>query len=103
MFTELHINDARASDSGFDDDHSGVFVDNFADDRRIFAVFVLTHLFEHFGGALARQNRQQFSFIGDVKRIESEQFAGGANNRRDGNFVFLQHNSNVRRFGDFVE
>jgi len=95
LLAELQINHSSSTDTGFSDDHSGVFADYFAYDFLLLAERIFAHLLYYLIRLFARQNRHEFAFVGNVKRIESEHFASRTDNARNGKFIFLQTDADV--------
>src|SRR6478736_9825263 len=103
LLTRKHIDDPRATNTGPHQNNPGMVARNMANDRSRLTERMGLHCRKNpisFGGT--RKN-QQFAFIGNVKRIQTENFARTLYLFTDWDRGFVPLDSNAGRLGNFVQ
>jgi hypothetical protein len=70
LFTHKHINYPSPAKAGLQNDYSARLGFHFADDAGIPTVMMLSQASDGHVGDLGGDDRDQFSFVGHVKRIQ---------------------------------
>ena len=74
-----------------------------ADDRRIAAFGDLTHRGQNNPGARRLDESDELAFIGNEKRVESQDLAGGLNVLANGYRLRVDFDADARRGSDFAK
>ena len=97
----VHV--APATEGGFHlDKVVGVF-DHLADDGRVLSLGVGAHGGQHAFGGFSGAEAHQLTFVGDVERVQAEDFAGGADRFAHRQAAFFDHQSDAGLAGNFVQ
>jgi hypothetical protein len=76
---------------------------DFADNRGGLAEWVRLHRCQNTIGLGGRKNREEFTFIGDIERIETEDLAGSLDFFANGNLRFIEQHAHPGRLGNFAQ
>ncbi len=85
LLAEHDVQDARAADLGLHQHHAGVIGNDLANHGSFAAQRVLAHALDNFVRCLSGNDGDQLAFVGDIKRIESQNFASAFDRLADGN------------------
>ena len=96
LFSQRNRHDPSAADPRFRDDHPRMQIGYVADSCSVPAEFVISHRLKNHIGGFRWDDRQQFPFVGDVKRVEPEDLAGGVDLFPDGHSPLVEHDADSR-------
>ena len=82
-----HVHHAGATDARLHQDIAGMIGGNFADNGGRLAERVRVHRSKNAIGVSGRKNREEFTFVGNIERIETENFACSLHVFADRNFA----------------
>src|SRR5581483_6931777 len=103
LLTKEHIEHTRATDLRFHEHHARMLSDYFPNNASIASMDVLPHAFHDGVSMIARNNGDQFAFIGDIEWIEAKNFTSAAYGVAHGDFGFLQQHSHLGSRSTFVQ
>ena len=89
LLTGKHVHHAGATNASFHQYIAGMIGGDCADHRGRLAERVRAHRSKNANGIRGRKNREEFTFIGDIKRIETEDFACSFDFFADGKLSFI--------------
>src|ERR1017187_10323818 len=98
-----HIDDSGGAEGGCHDDHGRVLVGHRADDGRFPAEGVMAHGGEDGASGFGGHDSDEFAFVGDIERVEAQQFAGAADHFADPDGGLGEFHTDPGKGGDFVE
>ena len=98
-----HVHDAGAPNAGLHQDIARMIGGDFADNGGLLAKRVRTHRSKNATRVGSRKNREEFTFIGDIKRIETENLACSLDFFADRNFGFIEQHPHPRRLCNFAQ
>ena len=76
LFADQHVDNTLSAESGVQHHHARRLLGYFADNGRMFSRRMRAHRRQYPVRVRARHNRYQLAFVGEIKRVESENFAG---------------------------
>ena len=103
LFAEHVIQDARPANLGLHQHHAGMIGNDLSDYDGFRAQRVPAHVLDNFIRCVSGNDRNQLAFIGHIKRIESQDFAGPLDGFAHRNISFLQQHSDLRPAGNFIQ
>ena len=74
-----------------------------ANNRRMGAKRMISHCRQQLCSIIFSADRDQFAFIGDIKRVKPEKLTGRIDRRIHWQRLFLQHHADPRLPGDFIQ
>ncbi len=103
LLTAQPVHHTATAEAGFHLHESVGVLDHLADDRCLPALRMRAHRGKQCVGVFGGADRDQLAFIGDVERIEAEQFACRFDCRLHRNRGFIQMDADAGLMGDFVD
>src|SRR5581483_3117365 len=103
LFARKHIHHAIATYTRLHRDTAGMLGDNFANDGGFLAKRVFAHDRQHKFGILRPHKGDELAFVGDVERVEAEDFTSAFDGFVNRNVSFLEADAHARLPGDFIE
>src|SRR5450759_3089640 len=98
-----HVDDSGGAEGGLHGNHGGMPAGHRADDGGVAAQRVVAHGVEHGADDLGGHDGDEFAFVGDIERVEAEEFAGAADHFADGDGGLVEFDADFSEGGDFVD